>query len=109
MTRIIFVRHGWTDWNRIERFRGRIDVPLNTIGLKQANQTGQWICAHWTAMAIYSSLLYRAIVTANAIAQNCNLTVQPHNESNYRMNYVPRCSGICQRVNMSPRYSLDLW
>ena len=29
MTRIILVRRGRTEWNRIERFRGRDDVPLN--------------------------------------------------------------------------------
>jgi len=32
MTRIILVRHGQTEWNRIERFRGRADVPLNRRG-----------------------------------------------------------------------------
>jgi broad specificity phosphatase PhoE len=35
MCRIILVRHGQTEWNRIERFRGRADVPLNETGLAQ--------------------------------------------------------------------------
>jgi broad specificity phosphatase PhoE len=36
MTRVILVRHGETEWNRVERFRGRADVPLNDTGLFQA-------------------------------------------------------------------------
>ena len=27
MTRLYLVRHGQTEWNRQERFRGRIDIP----------------------------------------------------------------------------------
>ena len=41
MTCIILVRHGQTEWNRVERFRGHADVPLNEIGLAQAEATGR--------------------------------------------------------------------
>jgi len=32
-TTILLVRHGQTEWNWVERFRGRADVPLNEAGL----------------------------------------------------------------------------
>lgn len=33
---IIFIRHGETDWNRDRRIQGRIDIPLNATGERQA-------------------------------------------------------------------------
>jgi broad specificity phosphatase PhoE len=78
MTRIILVRHGQTEWNHVERFRGRIDVPLNATGLQQADLTGQWVSQHWEVSAVYASPLDRAMKTAAAIARYCNLPVQPH-------------------------------
>jgi len=36
MTKIILIRHGETDWNRDQVFRGRIDVALNEVGTTQA-------------------------------------------------------------------------
>jgi broad specificity phosphatase PhoE len=76
MTRIILVRHGQTEWNRVERFRGRADVPLNVTGLAQAEATGQRIAAEWQPVAVYSSPLSRAVKTAKAIAKHFNLAVQ---------------------------------
>jgi probable phosphoglycerate mutase len=70
MTRIILVRHGQTEWNRIERFRGRADVPLNETGIKQAEATGNRVAAKWKPVAIYSSPLLRAVKTAEAIAKH---------------------------------------
>lgn len=66
----ILVRHGQTEWNRIERFRGRADVPLNETGLAQAEATGRRVAAEWRPVAVYSSPLSRAVKTAEAIARH---------------------------------------
>jgi len=78
MTRIILVRHGQTEWNRVERFRGRADVPLNNTGIAQAEATGKRIAAEWLPVAVYTSPLSRSVKTAEAIAGHHNLEVQPH-------------------------------
>lgn len=79
MTRFILVRHGQTEWNRVERFRGRADVPLNETGLSQAAATGRRIAAEWQPAAVYSSPLSRALVTAQAIAAPFALSILSHN------------------------------
>ena len=78
MTQIILVRHGQTEWNRVERFRGWADVPLNETGQAQARATGRRIAAEWQPVAIYSSPLSRAMKTAEAIARHFHLPVQAH-------------------------------
>jgi broad specificity phosphatase PhoE len=78
MAHIILVRHGETEWNRVERFRGRADVPLNAAGLAQAEATGRRIAADAIPAAVYSSPLSRAVKTAEAIAGHFALTVQVH-------------------------------
>lgn len=76
MTRIILVRHGETDWNKEQIFRGRIDVPLNSTGLQQAKATGEALSGQ-KIDAIYSSPLSRAIQTANGIASfHSHITVK---------------------------------
>jgi broad specificity phosphatase PhoE len=78
MTCIVLVRHGQTEWNRVERFRGRADVPLNETGLAQAEATGRRMASEWKPIAIYSSPLARAVKTAEAIAKHFSLPVQTH-------------------------------
>ena len=78
MTRIILVRHGETEWNREEHFRGHADVPLNEAGLNQAKRTGERVAAQWRPVAIYSSPLSRAVKTAEAVAWHFSLMVQVH-------------------------------
>lgn len=78
MTRFVLVRHGQTEWNRIERFRGRADVPLNDTGLRQAAAAGERIAADWKVSAVYSSPLSRAVATAEAIAGHFEHHVQTH-------------------------------
>lgn len=78
MTRIILIRHGQTEWNRVERFRGRADVPLDETGLRQAEAAGKRVAYEWQPVAVYSSPLSRAVQTAQAIAGRANLPVHVH-------------------------------
>jgi len=75
MTRVVLVRHGETEWNRVERFRGRTDIELNETGRQQARAVAQRLSS-WQMEAIYSSPLKRALQTARPIAQACGLKVQ---------------------------------
>jgi len=76
MTSIYLVRHGQTAWNREEIFRGRTDVPLDEIGLKQAELVGEYFKGT-KIHGIYSSPLARAWETAQKIAKFHSLKVQP--------------------------------
>ena len=75
-TRVILIRHGQTEWNRVERFRGRADLSLDETGIKQAKAASDRI-ARWPVSALYSSPLKRAMMTAQILASPFNLTVQP--------------------------------
>ncbi len=68
MVEIILARHGETDWNTGEIFRGRADVGLNETGLRQAELLGDYLSGEKIDF-IYSSPLKRAVQTAEAIAQ----------------------------------------
>jgi len=75
-TNIILVRHGETEWNRVERFRGQIDIPLNTTGIEQAKKTGKKIMKQFKPSMIYASPLKRASQTAEKIAVENDLIIQ---------------------------------
>jgi len=80
VTRIILVRHGQTGWNvgagAGERFRGRVDLPLDDTGLAQAQAVAKRLADH-PIVAVYSSPLKRAMETARPTAQQLGLPVQP--------------------------------
>ncbi len=78
MTSVYLIRHGETAWNKEEIFRGRTDVPLNEIGLREAGLAGGYL-KDKEIHVIYSSPLSRAWQTAQKIAQFHNLEVQPLN------------------------------
>jgi broad specificity phosphatase PhoE len=76
MILIYLVRHGQTAWNKEEIFRGRTDIPLDEIGLKQAELAGEYFKG-MEIHGIYASPLARAWETAQKIAQFHDLKVQP--------------------------------
>ncbi|MGF1649841.1 MAG: histidine phosphatase family protein [Hyphomicrobiaceae bacterium] len=49
--RLIFIRHGQTDWNRLGRLQGHIDVPLNEVGRAQAKRNGAVLAENWARLA----------------------------------------------------------
>lgn len=75
MTEIILVRHGETEWNRQEVFRGRLDIDLNDTGRRQAELLGEHL-SRIKVDAVYSSPLKRALETADRIARHHRLGVQ---------------------------------
>jgi len=74
MIEIILARHGETDWNASEVFRGRADVALNENGLRQAQLLGEYLGKEKIDF-IYSSPLQRAVKTAEAIARTQSIDV----------------------------------
>jgi len=75
MTEIILARHGETEWNVEEVFRGQIDVELNQTGAKQAEMLAEYL-GGVKIEAVYSSPLKRALNTAEAIARHHKLRVE---------------------------------
>jgi broad specificity phosphatase PhoE len=74
-TYFILLRHGQTEWNREQRFRGRADLSLDEIGLRQAEAVAEKLTSYKAAV-IYSSPLPRALMTAQVVAEHLGLTVQ---------------------------------
>ena len=77
-TRISAIRHGETAWNVDTRLQGHLDIPLNEVGLRQAQHLAQTLVKRETIDAIYASDLSRAHSTAQAIAQAMGQTVTVH-------------------------------
>jgi len=75
MAKITLTRHGETEWNVGEIFRGRIDIELNETGIRQAELLANYLSETKIA-AIYSSPLKRALRTAEIIATPHKLRVE---------------------------------
>ena len=74
MTKIVFVRHGQTEWNLAMRYQGHTDIQLTKLGILQAKCVADRLKSE-PFSAIYSSDLIRAKDTASAIADYHQTTV----------------------------------
>ncbi len=70
------MRHGQTEWNREERFRGRADLALTELGHRQAEAAARSLNGR-RITAIYCSPLRRAVQTADALSGELGLPVEP--------------------------------
>lgn len=70
------VRHGETQWNKLGRFQGQKDIPLNSRGLAQAKETARAIAGDGE-IALYSSPLQRTMQVADEISSLANVPVVP--------------------------------
>jgi len=68
MAELVIVRHGESTANRDNTYTGWSDVPLTDVGLQQAHHAGKRLReAGLQFGAVHTSVLKRAIVTANVI------------------------------------------
>jgi probable phosphoglycerate mutase len=67
--RLLLVRHGETEWNRVSRFQGGIDVPLNDNGRQQGQKAAEFLKDVAIDFAVSSPML-RPKETAEIILQH---------------------------------------
>ena len=63
MTRILVIRHGFSENNAVRRFTGQADVPLSALGREQAELVADHLCKTERISAFYASDLCRAVDT----------------------------------------------
>lgn len=76
MNRLIFIRHGETDWNRNLKLQGHADIPLNKFGIQQAEALKTQI-APLRPTLVFSSDLLRANQTAQISRPQDQIQVTP--------------------------------
>ncbi len=74
-TRLVFVRHGATDWNQAKRAQGWADIDLNAAGRRQAARIAREL-EELPVDAVYSSDLKRSVDTAGPIAEAHGVEVE---------------------------------
>jgi probable phosphoglycerate mutase len=83
---LYFVRHGETDWNRLDRYQGQIDIALNDTGRAQAARNGRALAELLNGSAnkvdYVSSPLLRARETMQIV--RCTLNLPP---DDYRVDH----------------------
>ena len=72
--KLVLVRHGETEWNKLGRFQGHSDISLNSRGIAQARETAGAVVA-WKHSAVYSSTLRRTMQVAEEISQLSGMPV----------------------------------
>lgn len=74
MTTLILMRHGHVEGINPERFRGRAELPLSALGVRQAHALARRVAARFSPAALYTSPMGRSIATGAPIAQALNLS-----------------------------------
>lgn len=74
LKRVIFIRPGETEWNKIGRWQGIVSIPLSTVGMKQAQRLAKFV-RNVGMDVIYSSDLRRAKDTAAVISEYTNTKI----------------------------------
>lgn len=68
--KIVLIRHGQTNYNSKRLIQGRVDAPLNNVGLKQARDAGNELKKlNLKVDKVISSPLSRALQTGHIIAK----------------------------------------
>ncbi len=74
--RLVFIRPGETDWNKLGRWQGWVSIPLNELGERQARALASFI-RNIGMSALYTSDLRRALKTAECLAERLSFAPIP--------------------------------
>lgn len=76
MKRLVLLRHGQTEWNRVGRVQGGTDTLLDETGHEQARAVAPALAAYRPS-TLWCSDLSRAATTASYVGEACGLTPVP--------------------------------
>src|SRR5699024_484534 len=97
MPKLIFARHGMSEWNKKNQFTGWVDVDLAPEGVEEAKEAGHKIKEAGIEFDIaYTSVLTRAIKTCHYILEESDQLWVPEIKS-WRLN--ERHYGALQGLN----------
>lgn len=97
MLKLVFVRHGLSEWNALNLFTGWVDVDLSDKGIEEAKEAGKKIKEAGINFDIaYTSVLKRAIKTCNYVLEESDQLWVPQIKS-WRLN--ERHYGALQGLN----------
>ena len=70
---LVLLRHGQSQWNASNQFTGWVDVDLTELGREEAVRGGKLLAAEGILPdVLYTSLMRRAITTANIALDACD-------------------------------------
>ncbi len=97
MKQLILVRHGESEWNKLNLFTGWTDVDLTEAGRKEAYESGKLLKAEgYRPSLCFTSYLKRAVKTLNEILDAMNMDYLPV-EKSWRLN--EKSYGAIQGLN----------
>ncbi|MDF0479807.1 2,3-diphosphoglycerate-dependent phosphoglycerate mutase [Vagococcus sp. PNs007] len=97
MRKLIFVRHGLSEWNALNQFTGWVDVDLSEKGVEEAKSAGKKIKEAGIQLDVaYTSVLKRAIKTCHYVLEESDQLWVPEYKS-WRLN--ERHYGALQGLN----------
>ena len=97
MKRLILIRHGESEWNKLNLFTGWTDVDLTEAGRKEAFEAGKLLKAEgFRPQMCFTSYLKRAVHTLNQVLEAMDMDWLPV-EKSWRLN--EKSYGAIQGLN----------
>jgi len=72
-TTVVLARHGRTEWHHGNRYTGSTDLPIDSVGLRQAEYLRTWAVEEYRPDALWSSPMLRARQTVAPTAEALGL------------------------------------
>lgn len=105
MAKLVFIRHGQSEWNALNLFNGWVDTKLSEEGIRQAKEAGELLAEKGIEFdQAYTSVLTRAIQTLHITLEEIGQLWIPE-EKSWRLN--ERHYGALQGLNK--KASAEKW